>query len=171
MIIRSPARPMKKPSRNLLNLTLAGLDELDLFPSDEERQAAIDAVAGSRSGLASPALWLGIATCGFVALAAMLLSRVAIRPLLASLVPGRAGGELVDIVHIGFVMGATFLVMRWLHRRGAAALLRRRLLGAGVPVCVRCGYHLRGLGTSARACPECGRALDGEVQTILGRSE
>jgi hypothetical protein len=157
---------MKKRSRNLLNPTLAGLGELDLSPSAEERQAALDAAVHRRSGLFSPARWLGIATCACVAVAAMLLSRIAIRPVLAPLLAGRAWREVV-IVHVGFVVGATFLVIRWLHRRGSAACLRRRLLAAGVPVCLRCGYHLRGLAAPAPSCPECGRALDGDVRAIL----
>jgi len=45
-----------------------------------------------------------------------------------------------------------------LARRRIERHLRTGLLAAGVPVCMHCGYDLRGQ-TEAR-CPECGRAFD-----------
>ena len=42
-------------------------------------------------------------------------------------------------------------------------LLREELIQLGVPICVHCGYDLRGL-TESR-CPECGRAFDSTFLT------
>jgi hypothetical protein len=53
----------------------------------------------------------------------------------------------------------------WLLKRQFSKLLRRELLDCGVPVCVRCGYHL--IGLPGPECPECGRPFDEDVRRIL----
>jgi len=60
-------------------------------------------------------------------------------------------------IGIPLMLGVMALGFR-LARRGIERHLRTRLLAAGVPVCMHCGYDLRGQ-TQAR-CPECGRAFD-----------
>jgi hypothetical protein len=46
----------------------------------------------------------------------------------------------------------------WFCRRRALALLRKRLIWLGLPLCRHCGYDLR--GQTEPRCPECGRAFD-----------
>ena len=49
----------------------------------------------------------------------------------------------------------------WLFRRRIQRSLRESLISAGVPVCMRCGYCLRGLSELAEPrCPECGEPFD-----------
>jgi len=42
----------------------------------------------------------------------------------------------------------------WLWRRAIRRSLRQQLLARGIPVCLRCGYCLR--GAPSTRCPECG---------------
>jgi len=153
-----------RSSKHLLNLTLAGLPELDHFPSLEERQKALWEIGNEAGDTKSGWFWLAIlAVVGGAILAryvaGWLLSYVALP------------GELEDILKVLTILAVFFLVLRWLHRRGAAAELRRKLLARGVPVCMGCGYLLRGLSVSTERCPECGRAFDGQVEKILTAAE
>ncbi len=61
--------------------------------------------------------------------------------------------------------GFWFLVMvaglfRFWHRP-YVQFVRRYLHGRGVPICVGCGYDLR--GQREPRCPECGRGFDGAI--------
>jgi hypothetical protein len=67
---------------------------------------------------------------------------------------------------IGLLTGS-LLVLRWLHRRGTAYDLRAKLLASGVPVCMSCGYLLRGLPPTTGCCPECGHAFSPRVRELL----
>jgi hypothetical protein len=53
---------------------------------------------------------------------------------------------------------ATVLLANWTWRRRIRRALREELQHCGVPICVRCGYDLRGQ-VEAR-CPECGEVFD-----------
>lgn len=55
------------------------------------------------------------------------------------------------------------IVVAWLFRSRIRWALRRELAQAGVPICIECGYDLRGL--SRPRCPECGEPFDA---TLLG---
>ncbi len=46
----------------------------------------------------------------------------------------------------------------WFGRRYVQRSLRRQLLERGVPICLRCGYDLR--GQTEPRCPECGKPFD-----------
>ncbi|MBN1347474.1 MAG: hypothetical protein JXQ73_32590 [Phycisphaerae bacterium] len=48
--------------------------------------------------------------------------------------------------------------LTWLYRYSIRRSLREQLAKSGVPICVECGYQLRGL-TEPR-CPECGTPSD-----------
>jgi hypothetical protein len=60
-----------------------------------------------------------------------------------------------------------FLTIRALHRWGVRRDLRHKLIKLGVPVCVGCGYLLRGLPVDTPVCPECVRKLDANVRSML----
>ena len=65
-------------------------------------------------------------------------------------------------------MGVTFyVVLRRLHWWGMKKAVRRKLLDYDVPVCIGCGYSLRGLAGTSDCCPECGRGFDDRVHEIL----
>jgi hypothetical protein len=61
---------------------------------------------------------------------------------------------IIAILMVGWMFLAAMYVSRrsW-HARG----FRRELNRRGYPVCIHCGYWLRGLESSTRRCPECGK--------------
>jgi len=54
-------------------------------------------------------------------------------------------------------------------REPARRAIREFLLGRGIPVCLHCGYDLRGLDADADAprCPECAHGISPEALKIL----
>ena len=60
---------------------------------------------------------------------------------------------------------STFIISIWNSRKSAVKGLRAELLALGIPVCLACGYDLR--GTVSQRCSECGRELDARVREIL----
>lgn len=158
-----PSRPDDLGVNRLMSLTLAGLDELDKFPSEESRREALDRWAREGEGFSSPRWWLAVAlVAGGSFFAMQLTSRF-----MGALFPRHASVIELLAWTVGVV---TFLaVLRWLHRVGAARVLRRELLRAGVPVCQGCGATLTGLPDEAGHCPECGRELGDDVLVVLGR--
>jgi predicted RNA-binding Zn-ribbon protein involved in translation (DUF1610 family) len=62
--------------------------------------------------------------------------------------------------------GYTAIVYRAI-RRDMPKALRQQLLEAGVPVCLACGYGLRGLPCGAERCPECGKKIGDRARTLL----
>lgn len=151
------------PKKNLLHLTLAGLPELDLFEAEQDREAALAEIGQEAANLRSAGFWVNVALTamsgpiGFV-LARLCLAFVLWPRWLEGTIPVLAGAA-----SFGFTL-------RWLHRRGAAQELRVKLMASGVPVCLACGYLLRGLPLSPGRCPECGRPFDETVRGILAKS-
>jgi hypothetical protein len=58
------------------------------------------------------------------------------------------------IVLVGYTVIVFFAI-----RRDIPKTLRRKLNGLGIPVCLRCGYDLRGGVADRTTCPECGGRL------------
>ncbi len=147
------------PRPNLLNLTLAGLDELDHFPSPAERQAAIDAFPSSirRRDIA-----VGVVLLIAVAVAV----NISVRILVWNALPGRFTRFAPEVALVAMLTTAFFFI-RWGHQRTAQRWLRSRLLACGVPVCTACGYNLQALPPSTTRCPECGAAIPPEAARIL----
>jgi hypothetical protein len=74
--------------------------------------------------------------------------------------------NLVD-VFIGFLLLGLFaVVVAWLLRHRAVALLRKRIIRLGIPLCRHCGYDLR--GQIEPRCPECGRQFDARLPDAPG---
>ncbi len=64
----------------------------------------------------------------------------------------------VQGVGCGLAISAPSAAGGWLFRRRIRRSLRQQLIERGVPVCLACGYQLR--GQVDPRCPECGAAFD-----------
>ena len=62
----------------------------------------------------------------------------------------------VVLVMVGWMM---FAMTRLMRRPWYASAFRRELCRRGHPVCISCGYWLRGLNQKSKHCPECGKPL------------
>ncbi len=155
--------PPKKPRKNLLNFTLRGLPELDHFDTPASRQKAIDEIGTEAGNPKSGQFWLGV----LLVIAGALAARWIAGWLLTFVLWPRVVEEILHTVGIvaGFLM-----VLRWLHRSGTSRDLRRKLLASGVPICIQCGYLLRGLLPETGRCPECGSEFSPRVRELLGQS-
>lgn len=131
-----------------MNATL--FPELDRFDSEEEARKAYR--AAWKRILRRPSFW-GLA---------FLFSVVA--PVAASLLLRSVGGwpGMSTGVSSGVTAGvvSAFLAgtYNWVLRGPLRRYLRERLVEQGVPVCLKCGYDLR--GQTEPRCPECGEACD-----------
>lgn len=153
-----PARPLHP-----LNLSLAGMPELELFESAEQRDRALREIAREFGSPRAGSWWLALAILLTAGVSTLALSRYAL-----SFV--RWPELLEESIRIGAVLLVAGITIRGLHRWGGAADLRRKLLELGVPVCRGCGYSLRGQPPDHPRCPECGRAIEARVREILRRA-
>jgi predicted RNA-binding Zn-ribbon protein involved in translation (DUF1610 family) len=150
-----------------MNVTLAGIEELEMFPSPEEREKAIAQHADSIKGWD---LALGIGVCVIIGAGSWVLARWGILGGLSYLTSSPIPGWVQELVILGTVAVCMFLTLRFLHRWGVKRELRHRLVTLGVPVCVGCGYLLRGLEPNVEKCPECGRTVDQVVREMLTKA-
>ena len=148
------------PRKHLLNLTLAGLPELEYFEDEAARQKALTEIGEEAANLKSGGYWSGVG----ILIGAMLVGQVITRWLLRLIVWPPL---LEEALHWLVTIVAFALTLRWLHRSGVAAQLRTKLLASGVPICMKCGYLLRGLPLDPGRCPECGQVFDEPVRAIL----
>lgn len=149
-------------SSGLLHITLRGLPELELFDNDNDRTRAVNELQKEAGNPRSGSFWLAIA----ILIAGVIAVRFAFQALVPlSVLPGILREMLQTIV----LVGSGIAILYRLHRYGAQADLRSKLLEFGVPVCRRCGYLLRGLSREAPVCPECGSALEARAREILAR--
>lgn len=73
-------------------------------------------------------------------------------PMLHGLAGGMSGGI------IGGTIGGTF---QYVFRRPLQKQMRIELVARGIPICIHCGYDLR--GQVEPRCPECGRPFDAKL--------
>lgn len=165
----APAKPASSPApmlatpkkrKHLLHYTLAGLTELQHFPSDADRQLALDEIGGEAGNPKRGSFWLAL---GIIAISVIAARMLAVWVLSFVVWPG----AIEELLRFLAIFGAFFIVLRWLHRWGAAGELRAKLVAQGVPVCFKCGYLLHGLRNEVGRCPECGREFDAQVRQIL----
>lgn len=152
--------PEKAPKRHILNFTLRGLPELNYFDSEEDRQRALQAIGSEAGNIRSGGFWLAILLLVSSAVAARFVAAW-----LLSYVHWHH--EVEDLLRALSMILVAFFVLRRLHRWGAAGDLRRKLLAAGIPICLKCGYLLRGLPLEPSRCPECGTPFNEEAKALL----
>jgi hypothetical protein len=122
--------------------------ELDRFPT-ETRAKALQTVQRRVAGIRYVFTFLAVYGVSYGAITAL---EYAIFGRLG--VGGRWGMAVVGVI----TGGLTATVSAMLFRQRRAREYRVLLCEQGVPVCIHCGYDLRGQ-TVAR-CPECGRRFD-----------
>lgn len=137
----------RKPRPHLFNVTMGDLPEMQQFRSEADRQAALWEMGRDAGNPASWRYWAAVASCAVGALAVGALARF----LLGYVIWPPWVERLIYFAAMG---GGLFLIIRYLHRRGARQELRAKLRKSGVPVCLKCGYNLTGNTTGV--CPECG---------------
>jgi hypothetical protein len=148
---RQPIDPTYWGERALFARLVASAPECARFPNPAARRAAILEIVAQLQGS-----WWCREVAALVGLAILVLARrpstwlTAVLPFLSQWIAYGA------VVLIGL---AAFFPVLWLRVRHRVRLdLRERLVALGVPVCLHCGYDLRGQ-TDPR-CPECGRPFD-----------
>lgn len=146
-----------------LNITLAGLPEMDYFESDEKREAALAQIAKEAG---RPTTW-GYWTAVILLATAAICTGQFIKWLLRYV---NWPDELEDMFSILVVVAVAVVLIRRFHRQGFPAMLRQKLIEQGVPMCLKCGYSLRGLEAGTTRCPECGTEINEESRRILGRA-
>lgn len=151
-----------KPGKHPMNVTLTGIEELDLFPTSEDRERAITEYAESVKGWD---LVLGIAICIVVVGAAWAFARWGILGGLSYIMP--MPGWAREVITFATVVVCMYFTLRFLHRWGVRRELRRKLIDLRVPVCEGCGYLLRGVSPTTAHCPECGRLIDAPVRGLI----
>lgn len=122
--------------------------ELDQFPTPEARKHAVK-LLGRRLGL-----WRQWGLFFVAIQVSILTTRWLVRSLpftgwLRLLLEYAMAGVF------GLALGASISI---LFKKRRQQILRRLLREEGVPVCLHCGYNLR--GQTEPRCPECGQAFD-----------
>lgn len=156
----SPSPQDPRAPHHLLSITLAGIPELQLFESDEQRKRALAEMAAEAGNVRSPGFWLIIIALPVAVVIVMRLAKWVLSYF-------GAPSALREIVLAVVALAAFFLLVRAIHRAGVRKEIRRKLLAFGVPVCSGCGYPLRGLPVASGRCPECGRAFEPRVCELL----
>ncbi len=133
--------------------------ELQHFPSQAEAKEAMHAWNKRMRKL--PRFWFGLLgyTIGVGFLIAMIL--FSIRPWFTV-----SARMFVGIVG-GFTGGSGMVVLTWFWRHRCQRFLRQQLIASGIPICLKCGYDLR--GQTEPRCPECGTPFD--VRLIEGHKK
>ena len=139
-------------SRRCLRWFLKDLPETQLFADDEQREKAIRDLENS-----GPA-WHAILHI-IILISALLLFKKFVWYRLP--IPPEIESWLFPIFPAFVIIAYS---VYW-QRQRAAVFFRNILLQDGVPVCMKCGYCLRGL--SSDRCPECGKELDARVQALI----
>ena len=120
------------------------ISELFLFHSKESQKTAIRKWTKQLRGSWSWALYVGFGATLCVLLGAKIVWELQVMmPIWAAIMIG--GGSC--IISLG-------ILVHFFARRSLVPHLRRELNASGIPVCMTCGYDLRG---SKERCPECGQ--------------
>lgn len=127
--------------------------ELQHFASPEQVKEAMH--AWKKRLLKMPRFWFGLLgyTLGVGVLVLAIL--ISLRPWLS--IPSSMFGGIVG----GVTGGSGMVVLTWFWRHRCQRFLRQQLIASGIPICLKCGYDLR--GQTEPRCPECGTPFDAEL--------
>ena len=124
--------------------------ELEHFAAREDADRAVH--DWKKRLMRSPRFWLGL----------VLYTAVVGGIVMAILISIRRRVLLPSSMFVGIVAGVTgvsgSIAINWFWRHRLRRYLREQLVARGIPVCVKCGYDLR--GQSVPRCPECGTPFD-----------
>jgi len=148
---RKGEREMTERLRDLLyHIVRRQIPEFESFATEQERRAVFRIAREDirRSGRAELVFWVSfLVWVGFLVCVGMVIDqRLGPQGSIMGIAVGVVGSGLLTVIQL------------WLFRSRIQRSLRRKLVSNGVPICVRCGYDLRGQ-IEAR-CPECGDAFD-----------
>ena len=129
--------------------------ELEHFESRKEAQAVLH--AWQKKLMKMPRFWLALIayTAGTGLLVSLVL--ISLRPWFR--LPQSMFGGIVG----GITGGSGTVMLTWSWRRRCRRYLRAQLIERGIPICLKCGYDLR--GQVDPRCPECGTPCDPRLIT------
>ncbi len=141
---------------------------MKLAPSIQTRYPELAFFADERTGRAvlkscrqrlyrTPRCWIyGLAWLLSGAILGIVFPRLQV-PLIGTHLPLWSGSGVA-----GIILSTAFLIgFQYLWRRPIQRMLRQELAARGVPICIRCGYDLR--GQTEPRCPECGAGFDSSL--------
>jgi hypothetical protein len=120
-------------------------------PDDAERIRIAD--AADRLVMNHPAYYLGVCATAYFGVSVAIAATGLARRYLPFLPMGATGISIYAVL-----LAAYYVVIGVVFHRRLTALVRKRLLELGIPICLHCGYDLR--GQTEPRCPECGRGFD-----------
>lgn len=143
---------------------LALYPELTLFPNDEDRIKSLKQCAKGLNWQWFRRPWFWAITIGYGVLG-MVLPALITRALAAWGMPGgfRWWVQMIPSMMLGAGFGLAF---QYLYRKPIQLALRKLLNDRGTPICMECGYDLRGLPEPR--CPECGTHVGSALSDTAG---
>ncbi len=117
-------------------LQVALFPELARFQST--RQLGYARAVAHQAVMRRPAVWIGFPIILIVAM-------------WASSLKGEIRGALLILDALAYI------ALVWASRKTVQRALREQLVDYGIPICINCGYDLRG---SKDRCPECGQEFE-----------
>lgn len=157
---RSKSSFARRLAKHRLRLGLGHAQELDLFPSESDRASALFDLSQHPGSPTSAEWWIAFTFyVVFTAAASLAIAwwlQFVNWPIAVEL------SLPILTVATGFWIVRTFT-----RNRIANRFLRHRLIECGVPVCIACGYCLRGLLADTETCPECGKQIDAAIRRMI----
>lgn len=161
----STSEPDPKPESSLTRIArlpyVAGLAEWELFPSEAERLRVLNDIDASTIPRTFGQLIMFLLTVAVLLLGPYFV----VGWIMHVVAPGTTTTH--NWIRWGITLVTYTVLVFVLIRRDVPKTLRKRLLELGVPVCLPCGYGLKGLPPDREQCPECGRTLSRRVREIL----
>ena len=129
-------------------------DELRRFPSVAEADAVVTEWQSRQ--MLIPGFWLALAAFALVVAGVSFVVLKKVKPWLQL---SERAFQVLYAMAVVPIFGAFMVIgTRWIYRRRFKRYLRERLEAMGVPICIKCGYDLR--GQEEPRCPECGTGFE-----------
>lgn len=111
--------------------------------------------ATNRRSIRSLRFWLMLVPVGAIVVVGVLGLQMLLGTFVGPLPPGVRGG-----IFGGIAGGSAVWLLGFVLRSRTKGIMREELRKRGIPVCLHCGYSLRGVPEPR--CPECGKPADAE---------